>query len=151
MNAVATVLVEFHKSQCYFVSAIQVASIFINVQQDPRLRTISETDNLPVFPLSLGLAFTMNGVVPIAFSLCTIAKYARLSWHIVLLSLITMTLSTLGLGFVTDMFRDDVLNGMFSPKSGPMNSLKVGGWDGKAGWDGKSQSRYRLPLSSKSE
>ena len=91
MLNLATGLVEFHKAQCYLLSAIQVANLYLSAQtyiNIERLDTTGIFDNLLSVPLSL------NGVIPVILSLSCIAIYARLSWHILILTTISVGLST---------------------------------------------------------
>jgi len=90
----STALVEFHKYQCYFMFAIEIAALVLVsqvYQASSQYRTPLEFDLLLSIPLS------MNGLVPIIFTLCCISRYGRLSWHIIILSSVTVALSTASL------------------------------------------------------
>lgn len=65
----------------------------------------------------LSLPLSLNGIVPIALTLCCIARYARLSWHIIGISFVVFALSTGALGAATkwiltasDAFGPDMLS-----------------------------------------
>ena len=91
-HALATALVEFHKNQCYFISAIEIAALVLGKQAIYAAGNIYRVR--PFFDILLSIPLSMNGLVPIAFALIHISRYGRLSWHIILLSVITMILST---------------------------------------------------------
>ena len=79
---------EFHKAQCYFAGAIQIAAIVLA----SRATVHVETTNT-------GFLFTTatNGYIPIIFSLITITLYGRPSWYLILLSSCSFILSTVTL------------------------------------------------------
>ena len=91
MTNLATALLDFHKAQCYFISAVEIAALVLARQAYGDYK-----DNKPpaVFDILLALPLSLNGIVPVIFSLSCIALYSRLSWHIILLSTITIALST---------------------------------------------------------
>ena len=91
MINVATALLDFHKAQCYFIAAIEIAALVLASQAHGDFKK-----NAPpaVFDILLTLPISLNGIVPVVFSLSCIALYSRLSWHIVLLSMIPIALST---------------------------------------------------------
>jgi len=79
--ALITALVEFHKNQCYFVGAIQIAIIAAH-QQAEGLDTIFVS------------VLAINGLVSIISTLVCITRYGRQSWYMILLSLVMFLLST---------------------------------------------------------
>ena len=100
-QSLVTALVEFHKAQCYFAGAIQIAAVIFAGsfrKTMNRCRDGSATDELPTFlqQMDAELLFTLstNGTLPIAFTLTCIARYGRQSWYLILLSVSTITIST---------------------------------------------------------
>lgn len=97
-HALATALVEFHKNQCYFISAIEIAALVLGRQT--RQITVAEewsSQTVPLFDLLLSIPLSMNGFVPVIFTLTFVSRYGRLSWHIIFLSVLTIALSTAAL------------------------------------------------------
>ena len=91
-------LAEFHRNQCYFISAIEIAIVVLNrqvLEDDEHFRAPQIYDLLCSIPLAL------NGVLPVAFSLSCLYRFGRLTWHILLLSLFTIALSAGVLGSAT--------------------------------------------------
>lgn len=89
--AVSTALVDFHKSQCYFISALLVAALVLNSQAENAARQ----DLLPpFFDVLLSVPLSLNGLVPVVFTLCCVSRYGRMTWHTIVLSLISIGLST---------------------------------------------------------
>lgn len=94
MINLATALLDFHKAQCYFISAVEIAALVLASQAYGD----SKNDKPPpIFDILLALPLSLNGIVPVAFSLSCIALYSRLSWHIILLSTVPIALSTAAL------------------------------------------------------
>ena len=89
--ALSVALIEFHKNQCYFISAIEIAALVLDSQA---YIAFTQDTTPPVFDIFLALPLSMNSFIPIVFSLSCIARYGRLSWHIIILSLIAIALST---------------------------------------------------------
>jgi hypothetical protein len=105
-HALATALVEY-KNQCYFISAIEIAALALG-RQTAALGAMNQRA-LPRFDLMLSIPLSMNGFVPIIFTLTFISRYGRLSWYIIILSVVTIALLTGSLattfaeGFVYDV------------------------------------------------
>lgn len=79
----ATAMTELQKSQCYFASALNIASIVAHaIGNDGRDYFIV------IIPLAL------NGLVPVIFGMLVVSHYGRLSWHIMILTTLTVALST---------------------------------------------------------
>ena len=93
----ATALVEFHKAQCYFISAIEIAVLVLSHQVYEAYKN-SQNGIPKAFDLLLSFPLSMNGFVPITFSLLCISLHSRLTWHIILLLLVPIALSTGALG-----------------------------------------------------
>ena len=91
MLNLSTVIVEFHKVQCYFISAIEIAALVLDRQAYKDFRRDLPP---PVFDILLSFPLSMNGLVPVIFTLSCISLYARLSWHTIILSSVTVSLST---------------------------------------------------------
>ena len=94
MLSLSTALVEFHKAQCYFISAIEVAILVLNRQAYKDTR---ERSGGPIFDMMLSFSLSMNGFLPIVFALYCISHYSRLTWHIITLSSIAVVSSTVAL------------------------------------------------------
>ena len=88
---ISTVLVEFHKAQCYFISAIQIAAFVLTRQADD---TYMHYRSPPLFDLLLSFPLALNGFLPVIFTLSCISIHSRLSWHVVTLSVGSIALST---------------------------------------------------------
>ena len=91
-DAVAIALVEFHKNQCYFISAIQIAVIVL--LHRAFIRWDYSQILAPIFDVLLAIPLALNGLVPTVFTLCCISRYGRLSWYGIILTSITGALST---------------------------------------------------------
>ena len=87
----ATALLDFHKAQCYFITAIEIATLVLAGQVHSAYDYNGDPD---MFDIMLALPISLNGIVPVAFSLSCIALYTRLSWHIISLSVIPIALSS---------------------------------------------------------
>ena len=114
MLNLATVLNEFHKAQCYFISAIEIAALVLSRQVYNAYR---DQDPPKVFDLLLSFPLSMNGIVPITFSLLCISLYSRLTRHVLILSLVPIAISTGALASaytwtlrIRDQFGDDLLS-----------------------------------------
>lgn len=90
--ALATAMVEFHKHQCYFISAIEIAVIVL--LRDPSSHDLT---GARIYDLTLSVALAMSGLLPVVFTLMSIALYCRLSCYILVLSTVTVALSTTNL------------------------------------------------------
>lgn len=114
MINLATALLDFHRAQCYFITAIEIAALVLASQAYAEFKT---NKTPPVFDVLLALPLSLNGIVPVTFSLSCIALYSRLSWHIILLSTVPIVLSTGVLASteiwilrITDAFGPDMLS-----------------------------------------
>lgn len=90
-HALATALFEFHRNQCYFISAVVIASLVLEGQASKAFRS---DEPPPLFDVLLSIPLALNGLVPVVFTLSYISRYGRLSWYIITLSVITVALST---------------------------------------------------------
>lgn len=88
---ISAALIDFHKSQCYFTSAIAVASIVLSTAMASYDSSLSFQNFMVVIPLAL------NGCVPVVSTLQMISRYARLSWHTISLTMMSLLLSTIAL------------------------------------------------------
>ena len=104
MDTLTTALVDFHKSQCYFASTIQITALVLASQSQIYLskgldhsplggvgRILSAKD---MFNGSFLVALAITGFLPVAVTLSCIARHGRLSWYLINLSAITMALAT---------------------------------------------------------
>lgn len=85
-----TAVIEFHKSQCYFAGAIQMA-VIIFIHQQYELATYLQD------PPAAALPFTLctNGSIPVIFTLTSIRCYGRQSWYLTSLAMCSFVLSTI--------------------------------------------------------
>ena len=93
-------MVEFHKAQCYFTSAIVIAALVLNHQAYSMLnsqRQGAESPLPPIYDIVFSFLLSMNGFVPIVFTLACLSRYHRLTWHILVLSAVPVALSTAAL------------------------------------------------------
>lgn len=82
----------FHRDQCYFISAIEMAALLLDNEANNSLQSNAVTPD--VVGIMLSIPLSMNGFVPIIFTLTCISRHARLSWYLIILSVITLILST---------------------------------------------------------
>ena len=99
-DTLITALVDFHKSQCYFSSTIQITALFLFNQSQRSSAEISEsgsgkaTSFRDIFDTSVLVALATTGFLPITLTLTCVARYGRLSWYLLILSSITTILAT---------------------------------------------------------
>ena len=104
-----TALVDFHKCQCYFISAIEVATLVLVARgsiavKEGEVDVVSDT---PVYDIMFTIPLAMSGFVPVIFTLVCVSHYGRLSAPLVLLSILAMVLSTISLamtGHILSLF-----------------------------------------------
>ena len=89
LETLVTALVEFHKVQCYFAGAIQIAAAVFAVE------VIRVTQDYASAEMLFILA--TNSSVPIIFTLIAIQRYGQQSWYLIFLSLSCFLLSTMTL------------------------------------------------------
>ena len=87
-----TALVDFHKSQCYFAGAIQIAALVLVSQIDAAQAVADYLD------AELLVTISTSGFVPVIFTLTCIAHFGQSSWYLISLSILTGILSTGTLG-----------------------------------------------------
>ena len=94
LKALITAIAEFHKTQCYFSAAIQIAAIVF------ALEVIRVTQEFT----SAALLFTIatDSSIPVIFILVVIQRYGQQSWYLVLLSscCLLLSLATLILSYI---------------------------------------------------
>ncbi|KAL9613392.1 MAG: hypothetical protein Q9167_002040 [Letrouitia subvulpina] len=116
---ISVALIEFHKSQCYFMSAVSVASIVLS-------NTISTYDSpLPFQSFMIVIPLALNGCVPVVSTLQMISRYARLSWHTISLAMVSLLLSTTALAKARSVW---------------------GIWSGTTDPDANDPERYRMAI-----
>ena len=74
---------DFHKTQCFFSSTIQVAALSYNIY---------DTDMVTAFML---IPLATNGVLPVVFAYLLLVRYAPPSSYVAMLTLLTWLLSTI--------------------------------------------------------
>jgi hypothetical protein len=80
-----SVLAEFHKYQCYFSIAMQIASL---------VTIITNMDSTSAINQDYLFLASINGLVPIILTLYTLMTFGVKSWYIIILSIITIILSS---------------------------------------------------------
>ena len=94
-----TALVDFHKCQCYFIAAIEVATLVLVARGSIAFKN-GEVDviyGVPVYDIMFTIPLAMSGFVPVVFALVYISHYGRLSAPLILLSILAVVLSTISL------------------------------------------------------
>lgn len=104
-NAMVAALVDFHKSQCYFSSTVQIVAIVLCYKAKVFLDT-TEYGNDPltiwgnnIHDSSTLVILATAGFLPTTLTLTCIQRYGRQSWYLVIL--ITYCLSTIVLALST--------------------------------------------------
>jgi hypothetical protein len=112
---VNAVLVDFHKAQCYFSIALQIASL---------VTLLSPKDSATFSDKSFLLIVCAEGLIPIVLSLYTIMTFAKASWYMIILSIITMIPASAAGGYLfrnvldPNTVTDNVSDGQFPPVCG---------------------------------
>jgi uncharacterized membrane protein len=78
-------LAEFHKTQCYFTIALQIATFVI---------VYSKTTPLVFVDQNFLLLVSLDGLLPITLSLYTLMTFGKKSWYMIGLSVVSAVLST---------------------------------------------------------
>ncbi|KAL2039291.1 hypothetical protein N7G274_007959 [Stereocaulon virgatum] len=95
-----TAVVGFHKAQCYFALAIQIAALVLTAGQASY--SASPWDDYINDELCYIVA--TNGYIPVIFTLAYISFFGRRSWYLISLSFCSFVLSTTTLAEVTRIF-----------------------------------------------
>ena len=82
-EALITALVEFHKAQCFFSMALQIASLFAGV---------FHTNILYLYML---LPLSMNGILPVVFTFLLLVQYGRASVYLTALTCASWLLASI--------------------------------------------------------
>ena len=94
-EALAAALVSFHKSQCYFASAIQIAALVLSQKSFQGLKSASEDGDFEDFlDTAVMNLLATSGFVPVCLVLVCITRYGRQTWYIIILSSVTFPLAT---------------------------------------------------------
>ncbi|KAK0516997.1 hypothetical protein JMJ35_000152 [Cladonia borealis] len=92
-------LVNFHTTQCYFASTVQVAALWIvtgniNIPEG----VVSSEDYFYIYGAFIDnsalVVLATSGFIPVTFGLATIMRFGHPSWHLIRLSLVTFALAT---------------------------------------------------------
>jgi hypothetical protein len=78
-------LAEFHKTQCYFTIALQIATFVI---------IYSKTTPLLFVDQNFLLLVSLDGLLPVTLSLYTLMTFGKRSWYMIGLSVVSAVLST---------------------------------------------------------
>ena len=119
-NAIVTALVDFHKCQCYFSSTIQITGLILFCAIQSHTAQALHGAALPpdIFDLPVLTVLALSGLVPISLTLVCLTRYGHRTWHLIILSLITMAISTVTLScpfIYIRRFGDPVTNQYFGP------------------------------------
>lgn len=94
---IVTAPINFHKSQCFFASTIQIAALALS-HDTATVKTALSSKLYPLYrdflDTSILTLLATSGFVPIALTLVCITRYGRQEWYILLLSFIPLCLST---------------------------------------------------------
>ena len=90
-EVVNTTLADFHKAQCYFAIALQIASLVV-VSFEPR--SINYTDQ------NFLLLVSLDGMIPIVMGLYALMTFGKKSWYMISLSVITVVLASASGGYI---------------------------------------------------
>jgi len=88
-------LAEFHKAQCYFTIALQIATFVI---------IYSKTAPVIFVDQAFLLIVSIDGLIPVATTLYTLMTFGKRSWYMIGLSVIAMVLSTANGIHIIDTF-----------------------------------------------
>ncbi|KAN0104864.1 hypothetical protein V8E51_010609 [Hyaloscypha variabilis] len=82
---ICATLADFHKAQCYFTFALQIATFVIVYSKTTPVIFVDQTFLLIV---------SVDGLIPVAMTLYTLMTFGKRSWYMIGLSVISMVLST---------------------------------------------------------
>ena len=88
-------MIEFHKHQCYYISAIEIAVLVL--LKDSLSGSLFNLEVAPMYHVALSVAIAMSGVIPTVFTLISITRHGRLSWYTIILTAVTLSLSSASL------------------------------------------------------
>lgn len=89
----------FHKAQCYFSSAVQIAALILLSGTWRNTSTLLTSNDYSdahekYFDTSAVIVLATSGFVPVTFGLATLTRFGSPSWHLIMLSFITFGLAT---------------------------------------------------------
>ena len=109
-----TALVDFQKCQCYFILAIEVATLVLVARGSVAVEKGGvNIDFAPTYDVMFTIPLAMSGFVPVIFALVCISHYGRLSAPHILLSVLAVVVSTISLamtGHILSLFANDQLS-----------------------------------------
>lgn len=118
-----TALTDFHKAQCFFMLATNVAALVVTKRGGLDPQSLQQIYNSWIFLRVVAV----NGFLPTTFTLANLHLVGMLSWYLILLSGLTVALSIATLAVV----------GKFNPSQDEMNNLfKIAASGGPAECDG---------------
>ena len=107
-----TAYLQFHKHQCYLVSAIEIAAIMrlkLGAGGEAEQRISSYLIDVPL---------ALSGSLPVTFGLIVLSRYNRLTWYLILLTILPICLSSSSLYTTSEMwkgFYGEMLDGVDQP------------------------------------
>lgn len=123
MDALITAAIEYQKAQCYFKSAIQIASIVVmeaGLLGSTNLQQLSNKYNLIV-------VVCLGGTLPITFVLFRLRAAGKKSWELWILSAVTISVSVatyfIARGFNLKSNEARLANGTSYPGCGTINPM----------------------------
>ncbi|KAL8662826.1 MAG: hypothetical protein Q9168_008197 [Polycauliona sp. 1 TL-2023] len=133
LSRLVAALTDFHKAQCFFMLAINIATLVAIQRGGFEPRSLQQIYDTYVFLQVLAI----NGILPITFTLANLYLVGMLSWFLVLLSSVTVVLSIATLASV----------GQFNPSETDMRSLaKLAASGGPPECDGMQPGIYCLQV-----
>ncbi|KAL6884417.1 hypothetical protein GGI43DRAFT_433391 [Trichoderma evansii] len=84
-------LAEFHKAQCYFAIALQIASLVL---------IVSDFASTTVIDQNFLFLVCLDGLIPVVLTLYTLMMFGKRSWYIITISLISVVLSSATGGYL---------------------------------------------------
>ncbi|KAL8976940.1 MAG: hypothetical protein Q9205_007162, partial [Flavoplaca limonia] len=131
LSRLITALTDFHKAQCFFMLAINIAALVVIQRGGFDPQSLQQMYNTYVFLQVLAV----NGFLPITFTLTNLYLVGMLSWFLILLSFVTIGLSVATLACV----------GQFNPSEADMTSLaELAASGGPEECDGRKPGIYCL-------
>ncbi|KAL8837913.1 MAG: hypothetical protein Q9176_005389 [Flavoplaca citrina] len=130
-HGLVAALTDFHKAQCFFMLAINIAALVVIQRGGFDPQSLQQMYDTYVFLQVLAV----NGFLPITFTLTNLYLVGMLSWFLILLSFVTIALSVATLACV----------GQFNPSVADMTSLaELAASGGPEECDGRKPGIYCL-------
>ena len=89
LSRLITSLTDFHKSQCYFMLATNLAALVVISRGGLEPQSLQQIYNSWIFLKVIAI----NGFLPTSFTLANLYIVGMLSWYVILISICTVALS----------------------------------------------------------